>query len=510
MCVVIPLEIRRLGEEAVQRYRQLLRRGKKKKMPRCNLIALGEERVGKTSLLCLLMGKEFVKGRKPTQGIDNDCVDVTATSVNVLSETWQKVEVGEFIRKNDEQFADSVAEQIPELRTKPKSQIPPNKEVLKKAVTEIDKYLKKVEEKAQKQTEPLVPAGATPSTSTQEPPPEPASSNPSVTTASKSEARPVDPATMQRESPPVPKPMEPNTTQSTPKTVAPVVQPPSSQVSEARPRRGRGETQKHTRVSRQTSKNIVFRAKQGPSEEEPEQLRYNTLDFAGQPEYRAMHHCFIVRRAIYLVVFNLQKVREALRAPTEENKRVLEEIQYWLNSIHAHIHNVKAESDAGDESCLKRILLVGTHRCPKGEDAITDDDMIEIDEKLRQRYIEGTPILNDMYRADPSGKVWFAAVENSIDGTDEGDREKSGAYSLQKSIHEAWNELPFKDEEYPTTWLRFEAYLIQKRDKPIVDAEEIRKIAKDTHGIGEEKEEDIELALGFFHDTGTIVYPSEL
>ena len=58
--------------------------------------------------------------------------------------------------------------------------------------------------------------------------------------------------------------------------------------------------------------------------------------------------------------------------------------------------------------------------------------------------------------------------------------------------------------------LRGSDLLIQKRDKPIVIAEDIRKIARDRYGIGEEKEEDIELALGFFHDTGTIVYPSEL
>ena len=84
-----------------------------------------------------------------------------------------------------------------------------------------------------------------------------------------------------------------------------------------------------------------------------------------------------------------------------------------------------------------------------------DEDLQYISDEIKRWYMTGTPVLNDMYRADPSGKIWLAAVENSIDGRDEKAREKSGAFSLQKSIHGAWNELPFKNEEYPTTWLRF-------------------------------------------------------
>ena len=508
MCVVIPLEIRRLGEEAVQRYRQLLRRGKKKKMPRCNLIALGEERVGKTSLLCLLMGKEFDGNRKPTQGIDNECVDVV-TSVHLSSQTWKKEEEGDRTRKSDEQFAYSVAEQLPKRKTTPEKQSTSMKEDdLKRAITGIDEYLKDVEKKAQKETEPQVSAPATPPNVAQNTPSESTSRKLSVTTVSKSEARAEvheDPSTTPRKDPldhQVSKPMVPDPQPKEP-YVTPVPQILPSQRQETRPIIN---TEKYSRVSRETSKKIATIAKQGLKEKEPE-LQYNTLDFAGQLEYRAMHHCFIVRRAIYLVVFNLQKAKEALRAPTDENQKALEEIRYWLNSIHAHIHKIEKKLDG---SCLKRILLVGTHRCPKEKD-MPDEDLKYISDEIKCRYMTGTPVLNDMYRADPSErKNWFAAVENSIDGRDEEDRKKSGACSLQESIHAAWNELPFKKEEYPTTWLRFEAHLIQKRDKAIVDAEEIRKIARDTYGIGEEMEEDIEMALGFFHDTGTIVYPSEL
>ena len=496
---VIPLEIRRLGETVVQRYLQLLRKGKKKKMPRCNLIALGEKRVGKTSLLCLLMGKDFLEDRESTRGIDNEHVDVTESRA-VSSETWTEVNSEDIARGNESQFASSVAEEVrPHLTSgvTPERAPPPTPKTLAEALTKIDKYLKKVEEDAKRASaktpasQAEVPTEATPKASassvsvpqaatthhTTEPPTE-------HRTAAPQSAVPSDTAT--------PKPEQPE------KEVKP--HPPHSPPHAADPpTRHSRNTHRQSDIGLRLKKSIVSTAKQGLDQKEPV-LQYNTLDFAGQKEYRAMHHCFIVRRAIYLVVFNLQVLKES---STPEYKRALEEIHYWLNSIHAHIHDPNPR--------YKRVLLVGTHLSPNRV-PLTDEELLRIDKALHEECSCHPSILNELYRADLSGKLWFAAVENSIDGREEDNRKESGAKSLQKAIHCAWNDLPFKDEEYPTTWLRFEAFLNRMRSQgtPLVDAETIRQTARNEYGIGEGNEDDVELALGFFHDTGTIVYPSKL
>ena len=493
---VIPQEILKLGDAAVKRYRELLRKGKEKKMPRCNLIALGEQRVGKTCLLCLLMGGKFIPDRDPTRGIDNERVDVTTTSVSLSSETWQKIEPEDVARSNDRQFTSSIAEDFSsDFASSPKLMDVPEPHDLLKQIKEIEEYLQETEAKLPRIPRPKRPAAAQNKSSdiTTAKPKKMKRSEPEPQrdAASEDVTSPAQPERVAERQAPKEQPVVPKRSVRKPnRRDSPYLAfPPST-------RPGRAITQA---IGLGLAKEIVSTAKKGSATKEPV-LQYNTLDFAGQREYRAMHHCFIVRRAIYLVVFNLQLLKQALYTCNAETETALEEITYWMNSIHAHVHKM------GQEPHLKRMILVGTHRSPPGQEPISDEELSKIDAKLCELF-KNTPILDDVFRAGDT--VWTAAIESSLDGEDQ--REESGASPLQKAIHEAWNELPFKDEAYPTTWLRFEAFLQRKRgtDTQIVEASSIKKEAKEKFGIGDENEEDIELALGFFHDIGSLVYPSE-
>ena len=478
-------------------------------MPRCNLIALGEEGVGKTSLLCLLMGKKFIEDRDSTRGIDNERVFVMPSSVSLSSETWKEVNEKDMTRANSEQYALSIAADLQvHFKSKFKKQQVPSQESLASSINAIEQYLQQVEEDAQLQQSLARPLHHKFLSNTSSQPVQQDKNR--AGTSSKVEEVNTPKSKPASRSQGVYLSLKPET--SAPReshTIKLLPDKPERDVKTAPRHSDPHHTPRESQVSLQLSKKIISSAKLRSGETESV-LQYNTLDFAGQKEYRAMHHCFVIRRAIYLVVFNLQIIRDTLISQPTLNKCALEEIHYWLNSIHAHIHKIEADS------LCKRVMLVGTHQIPKGKQ-ITDEDMEFIDTELSKRFLNDTPILNDMYRADPRGKLWFAAVENSIDGQDKHDRDRSGATSLQESIHKAWNELPFKDEEYPTTWLRFETFLNEKRTlnvssmstSCIVDVTLIRDTAREVYGIGQEDEEDIELALGFFHDTGTIVYPSE-
>ena len=496
-----------MGDAAVNRYRQLLRQGKKKKMPRCNLIALGEQRVGKTSLLCLLVGGEFIPDRDPTRGIHNEKVDVLS-SVSVSSETWEEVKPEDVAKRNESQFASSIAEDFKDNFARNQTVAHPTQpDELRKIMEEVKKYLKEIEEAARAQSTERVPYIPRPKR-----PAEPQRKSGDSSTKAPKRPKPSVPSTTAVQGENTPTERENSAITSSRKTSTSQPKLGTAAVSrrvQVRPQAVRSQpsttqevvsSPRMPKIGRHLSKTIVSTAKKGSASPEAK-LQYNTLDFAGQKEYRAMHHCFIVRRAIYLVVFNLQILKNALKGSNEETQRAHEEIRYWMNSIHAHIHKM------GADETLKRILLVGTHRCPSGGEAVTQEQLREIDEMLEEMF-SGTQVLNDLFK---SGETWITPVENSLDGPEQ--REESGATTLQKAIRDAWNELPFRDEAYPTTWLRFEAYLQRKRHLGeqsralIVNASDIRQTAKEDYGIGEEKEEDIEMALGFFHDTGTIVYP---
>lgn len=494
---VIPPEIVRRGEAVVQRYMELLRKGKEKKMPRCNLIALGEKRVGKTCLLALLMGKVFNEDRDPTRGISNERVAVELRTLS--SETWKEVNPDDVEKNNERLFANSVAEEFYTHFSKSTNTSPPNEGLLLRRVRVIKHYLDKVEEEAKVSTQP--PAKKVRQTLG------------NTATLKQQIYSPMTRPPKVHIPPPTSTPSEPQPRFES-KYVAPSNPRPKHDNSSLQPvhdsqstaflkphKRHEGDDQKQSPIGLGLNKAIISSAKRSETVTEPV-LQYNTLDFAGQEEYRAMHHCFIVRRAIYLVVFNLQIVREALETQTnEQRQKALDEIQYWLNSIHAHVHKIVSEPH------LKRVLLVGTHRAPRGKQPVTEDVMRDIDKTLEKECV-CSHVINDLYRA--GDEYWFCAIENSIDGHDESARRESGASSLQEAIHHAWDNLPFKNEMYPTNWLRFEAYLNQEHNKPIVNASEIHWVARESYGIGEDDERDIELALEFFHDTGTIVYASEL
>ena len=72
---MIPAAIRRRGPEYIEQYRKALKEGKTT-IKRLQLLVLGEERVGKTSLIRSLLGKHFKKDCKPTEGIDMSDIEL--------------------------------------------------------------------------------------------------------------------------------------------------------------------------------------------------------------------------------------------------------------------------------------------------------------------------------------------------------------------------------------------------------------------------------------------------
>ncbi len=106
----IPIEIRKEGEEAIKVYKKALREGRIK-IPRCNLLILGQERMGKTSLLTLLLGGKFNPDQDPTRGIDNTIVD-TVDNRSINPAQWVEADQDHQVRENEEVLVSTVAGEL--------------------------------------------------------------------------------------------------------------------------------------------------------------------------------------------------------------------------------------------------------------------------------------------------------------------------------------------------------------------------------------------------------------
>ena len=464
---MIPPEIKRRGRE--REYVRALRKGRGK-IPRCNLLILGEERVGKTSLYNLLTGQKFIVDRMSTFGIDNTMIVTMVDTRHIKS--WMEVDDGKKKEMDAQAFQNEIARLIPPFDAREdKVTTPTEKDLLDKIDRALVVYFKNsvsrppirhvTSNSLEKSTSLLKPKEV------QVVPPDgivrsqqkdsstPATGQPEA--RSPHSASPAVPSTTPVATPAHPQPQRPPTAATQPRIIANIKSNPSEKETG------------HILISRRHSMGIQKKVMSRSAVNSEPELSLNTFDFAGQKAYRPMHHCFITSRAMYIVVFNLRKfineVREASRVTTEvreSSRESLEELRYWLHSIHAHIGK-----GADKESEVKQIVLVGTHRSQAG-DEMSEAELQEIDEILTKEFLEE----DHHYRCVDhlSFITWpsqrrriFAAVENSHDQPTQ--RKSSGATMVQNTLELLAKKLPFLEEDYPLLYLHFEEVLVQYRQK---------------------------------------------
>ena len=514
LCPVIPPEIKKRGKRAEELYRRALRKGKKR-IPRCNLLVLGEQRVGKTSLIRLLTGKNFILELDPTRGIDNHVVEtvVDMRPINIVK--WKEVKQEDQARENDDLLVTGVVEEMGPLQ--PLSQQKQGAKKADKPVSEkvllkiIDRIFSEMERMQEPEPEPEPEPDFYPHFAP--PPPlyhfQPHEVPRQTYVRPLPQPRPPTAASIRKEDKPATSHPEPKPDKTTePPVKARVVESHKATLQAADSSTELKETQIEVdkRLSRRHIHSINRELKSTSRSKKEPTLHLNTYDFAGQKEYRPMHHCFITRRSIYLVVFNLQNLADLIaRGQKEGHSESLEEIRYWLNSIHAHIYS------GSDDDKMKRVFLVGTHMSPKNLEQgkkITEEGLEQIHQLLEGTFYDDdhhNRFANHLQFPGLNNRI-FAAIENSYDGPDE--RKASGAEALQQKLTETSKCFEFLKEEYPLLWLRFEAQLMRMREEKqqaktsqVVKRSEVIQCAQQCGIIDQE---EIDLALQFFHDTGTI------
>ena len=470
--------INKLGDKAVEIYLQALNQGKQT-IPYCSMLILGREEVGKTSLFRQLVGKPFLKDTERTQGIDNGLIGTfERRNVHTAEEQWELKGDGD----QSEQFGNALAGEfmgrLPERKSKRGKHV--SKSDLLSQLQEFSFERASLPHSDQAQ---LISESKSPHKPEIESPKhafhfksllhDPATSLPSTTTIRASSLPLQEPSlTIEKSS----------TLSEQPNDIPAILNP------------------------REGSKlNETVMHAQSYVRKEPEPC-LNVKDFAGQVVYRPMHHCYINRQAIYVVVFKLPDMLEYIHDRSRLKYNPLDDICYWIRSIHAHTYDIKAEKS-------RKVLLVGTNR-----DMLPDvtNSIKEIDTFILENIIciEDKPYVDHIYRIpdSPSACRYFIPVENSIDivSNPESYLQESGTKYVQDTIKEIAKSLPQFNEQYPIKWLKFEEYLQEqceaRKSTPVMKIEEAKELAVKS-GIADEQQQ--ELALQFFNDTGKLNWLSK-
>ena len=489
------------------------------------------------------MGKEFKEDLESTRGIDNNTVDTVDSRVLDV-EAWQEKEGTEA----GEQFGDAVINMVvPKLPEKPSEEA--HEEEEEKVVKEDDlmadikrinnRLVKLKERERHAAVDPPLPSPAiTPTLPTPvhypsadvyahpdhhhlQPFQTPSSPKPQRREEPRLQPAPQRKDITQREPPKRPKPKvaEKPLTVAQPPAVSKEHSLPKPVPQDPAPQKEKSTTPPPSEPEISGSSGMLNRrqggrlgsiVKRGKEEFEPTEPPpvLNALDFAGQKEYRPMHHCFICRRAIYVVVFKIPDLLdESLRS------RVIEDMRYWVHSIHAHIYSPD-ESTRGADAKMRRVFLVGTHR---GKQKLSKEWFNEINDLVEELAMDDRCVNHVCPMKLPDyGSSFFIPVENSLD------KEhcqggcylvESGTKPLQEKINAMFKNrqaLPFLHESHPIKWLKFEEDLkdfSKVKKPPIVKLQEVNVIAADCKIT---EEDAINLALHFLHDTGKIIFLSKL
>ena len=349
----IPPEILKLDRNAIEIYLAALSEGKAK-IPVCGLIITGKERSGKTSLYRQMVGLEFDPDLVSTRGINNEEIDafMDTRSVQAALE-WQE--------KDSDHYVDALQDNLYAAGLVKSSEL--------EAVSEAS-LLQQL-------------------------------ANITSMKPSSSEDAPSDlPQQKPDQDKPAPLPVSP----ATPAT--PAVQQGITEISHLGDKEVR-QTKSLDITSEQVAKiGESLRHKQPKSKK----LTLNVKDLAGQREYWPMHQCFLLRRALFLVVFKIPDLLAYINSPHTAAYNPLEDICYWLRSIHAH---VTAGSGEEVDKSLKQVLLVGTHL---GQPPRSPQDLQKIDRFLEDRVVSAKVYASSICSLSEShNTLLLVPVENSID-----------------------------------------------------------------------------------------------
>jgi ubiquitin/GTPase SAR1 family protein len=238
-----------------------------------------------------------------------------------------------------------------------------------------------------------------------------------------------------------------------------------------------------------------------------EPLRINLMDFGGQEAFYSLHHLYITRESVYLVVFDMRCIVGA-DATGESVKRCKNYLSFWLNSIYLH---ARAQSSQFDGS-VAPIILVGTHK-----DIIYSPKQHEEVSKMLWDEYHSSPVWTSVLSfhegtvSTGCGLLHFFPIDNSCKRSDQ-DVIDDVVVKLQICIQQQLEKEEYLKRKVPLPWLKaFDALVAVKEAYrlaylPFSDVLDIASMCQLPCIPGHSLEREVTKMLKYFTGLGLLMY----
>jgi serine/threonine protein kinase/GTPase SAR1 family protein len=241
---------------------------------------------------------------------------------------------------------------------------------------------------------------------------------------------------------------------------------------------------------------------------QPEPLRMNLLDFGGQDAFDNLHHLYVTRASVYLLVFNMECMIGS-KSTAETRQHCIRRLSFWLNSIYLHARGTDASKQEGFS--VAPVILVGTHK-----DKVPDAKDHESIKQILDREFDSSPLWRHVVPfhggtvSTGRGLLNFFPVDNKQKQLD-GDYVDDVVRAIQAAVQKRLEEEEYLKAKVPLQWLRvFDALMLEKEqcDMPFKFLTDVEQIASGC-GLpfcGLSLQEEVLRMLKYFNDLGLLMY----
>lgn len=200
--------------------------------------------------------------------------------------------------------------------------------------------------------------------------------------------------------------------------------------------------------------------------DEGEGVRMSIWDYGGQDVFYTLHHLFLTKYGVYLVVFDMTKM-------LKNDKGSMDFLKFWLNSIRFHASEAP-------------LLMVGTFG-----DKLGDPKDVEKVEKVVGEMVKGNRMIikNDKDESSLS----FFPINN---------KEKEGIVELRKMIENVTVDQDFVNTEVSIQWMRALDIVLEAKEEYVT----LSKMKAIGNKVGIKSATEVEEMLKLFHELGVILH----
>ncbi|GBG25054.1 Leucine-rich repeat serine/threonine-protein kinase 2 [Hondaea fermentalgiana] len=212
--------------------------------------------------------------------------------------------------------------------------------------------------------------------------------------------------------------------------------------------------------------NLDWARKLTNSEDTP--LRFAIWDYGGQDVFYALHHVFLTKYGVYVLVFDMRQI-------LADQESVIEYLRFWLNSVKLHAPNAP-------------IVMVGTY----ADEVTTDDEYQRIEGILRRDV--GTKLLVQVIK-DSEARRSFFPMNNASASPTRGEK-------LRQIIENCAADQDYVKQKVSLRWIRILTDLVEDSAQQYVSMAHVRSLGSSYGVTGEE----LSHMLRFFNEIGALVH----